>query len=452
MIAIVKLISILIIVIFLISIYYYGLRKTVFGISLRHSNYFGFFLVFELFFYLVPGVILLNIFSVENFYALFKVEQDSVYWISLIILASFIAIVFLLFVFSNIFKSVLHINTFKEIVLSKVEEKRIKRFVKFTIFTCFGLMFIVLITTDANHAFIKAITDNVSISIVRIYNKSIGLAKIFNHLFIFIAPLISIFAASKIYDGRRFQRIIIFTCALLISTYMGSKGPLMTTILAYVMSYLVFHNVKISLKYIAYTLLGGLGLFLLVYYVVTIQYSKIDFTGFLEYLINRIFVAQISGTYEQFNLFLFDLNYFFHSVPFASSFIDYPIFQKDLMLISENRASGGNIGIKNTFFIAEAYSFGGWTMVFLSLFIYAFNISITYIWFNKFFNMVIKNKNFTKYIVALFLYCTLSLTGGFSDIFFFKLPILMTILFSLITVPFLIVNYFLTRIRINRKY
>jgi hypothetical protein len=434
-------ISVLILSVAIIFLYFYLLKNTVFGLNFKTANYVGFFLVFEIFFYLLPGIVLLNLFPVHTFFAVFKVEQSTVYWISLIILYSFISLIFSLWFFSILLKKYLMIQPTEKLTTNINTDKSIIQLTRFIVICCLIFLTLLLIFTDAQHAFLSTITGDVSLSGIRATNKSIGLAKYLNHLFIFIGPLIAILIATTFYDTRRIERFILFTCAILLSTYMGSKGPLMNTILTYIVSYFTFHHIRLAPKNILFIFFFSIIMFLLLYFVVTLQYPNFTFDTFLEYFVNRIFIAQIVGVYEEYNLLLSNWSYWWHSIPFASFFTDYPIFHKDLMMISEDRIDPSSIGIKNTLFIAEAYAFGGWLLVLISPFIYIMNIVFSFLWFNYFLNIVINNQPYTKYIVGLFLFSYISLSGGFSDILFFKLPIMITIFLSIFIVPLIIFKF-----------
>ena len=434
-------ISILILSIGVIFLYFYLLKNTVFGLNFKTANYVGFFLVFEIFFYLLPGIILLNLFPVDTFFAVFKVEQSTVYWISLIILYSFFSIIFLFWFFSIFLKKYLMIESDEQLVLNQQTSHNIIMFTRFIVILCLIFLGLLLIMTDAKHAFISTINGDISLSIIRATNKSIGFAKYLNHLFIFIGPLIAILIATPFYDKRNIERIFIFIIAIILSTYMGSKSPLMNTILTYIVAYFTFHHIRISLKNFFFLFLFLVFMFYFVYIVVSLQYQNFTFNIFLEYFVNRIFIAQIVGVYEEYNLLLSDWSYWWHSIPFASFFTDYPIFHKDLMMVSEDRINPDSIGIKNTLFIAEAYAFGGWILVLISPFIYVLNIIFSFLWFNFLLNVIIDNQIYTKYIVGLFLFSYISLSGGFSDILFFKLPLMITIFLSVFLIPLFTFKY-----------
>lgn len=416
------------------------LKKTVFGFSLSRPNYFGFFFFSELFIFLIPGVILLNIFPIGDFYAIYKAKQESIFWISLLVLFTFIALIFNMYVFSRLYKNTLNIDLKNGIELNVNEKSRIVKFSFFIIFICTILMLAIVATTDANHAIINSISKNISISISRSINRNVGFANLLNYMFIFISPLLGILAGSNAFDKSFIKRLLVFLFSLFFASYMGSKSPIINTILAFVFSYLAFHNIRFSFKLIRFLIILLIIIPILLYQIVLLQYPNYNFEKIVSYFINRVFIAQISGVYEQFNLFLYNWRYFWHSIPIVSSFVEHPVFQKDLMMVSEGRTDPSTIGIKNTLFIAEAYSYGGWLLVLLSPFIYVLNLSIVYAWFYKFFDLAIRKKTYTKVLVALFIFNIFRVSGGFSEILFFKLPIFITFLFLPFVIGFNIIN------------
>tara|TARA_A100001015_G_C14669875_1_gene586400 strand:- start:68 stop:631 length:564 start_codon:yes stop_codon:yes gene_type:complete len=151
-----------------------------------------------------------------------------------------------------------------------------------------------------------------------------------------------------------------------------------------------------------------------------------------------VFVAQLIGVYEQFSLNIRDVNYVFHSVPFLSFFMDYSIFSKDLLLISEDRTNPLSIGVKNSFFIAESYAIGGWLFILPSIVIYSVNYMVSYLVMLFLLNRSLGNNlDFNKFVAAMFIFSYFSVTGSFSDMFLFKLVIMTSLFLS----PILLVGW-----------
>jgi len=435
-----NLLMITLLIIVLVCTYYFLLKNTVFGISPSTGNYLGFFIFYDLMIFFVPAILLLNIFSIEHFWVAFKVKEETVFWISCLILISLFLYFLSLKIISWFSKKYFYLSQ-KNIELNK----NTQNFVRITVIVSLVLMLFAWLIQGVSHSFTTSFFSEISISTLRAEIKANSSVKPLKHLFIFITPLLTAIIASKIYNNYKIERVILLFLILFIASWGGSKGPLLGIFIVYIVSYATFNNVKINVRTLFKFLLFVVILLFLVYKVVLFQYPNLtDISSFLDYFTQRVFVAQLIGTYEEFNLLLNDFSYIWHSVPFASSFIDFPIFQKDLMMISEDRVNYSNIGIKNTFFIAEAYAMGDLFLLVISPFWTAINFSLTYIWMTFIINkFAIKNLEYSKKVVAISLFSYISITGGFSDLMFFKITIMITILIM----PFLITTYVVNKIK-----
>ncbi len=416
----------------------YGLLKnTVFGINLKTGNYLGFFIFYDLIIYVIPSTLLLNYFLIEKFWVAYKVKQDSIIFISILITV-------LLLVYFLILKFISKTNN-KYFKVYNVEEnlnvRYIGNFLNISLFFCFTLMLISWLFYGVGHSFLISINSEINISSLRFGISDLRESKLIKHLFIFISPLLTAIIASNIQNFSRLKKYFLLFCVLIIASWSGSKGPILTIFIVYVISNIIFKKqiIKISLRNIFITILGLIALTFLVFKIVLFQYSYMEnnLNLFLDYFYQRVFVAQMIGVYEQFNLFIQNPDYILHGVPFASTFIDFPIFHKDLMLISEDRLEASSIGIKNTLFIAEAYGMGGILLLILSPFWIAFCFALNFKWMvfltNKF---IFKNIEYSKKIICVTVFSYVSITGGFSDLMFFKITILMTLLL----LPFILIN------------
>ena len=132
----------------------------------------------------------------------------------------------------------------------------------------------------------------------------------------------------------------------------------------------------------------------------------------------------MGGVYEQFNLNLNDTKYLYHSIPFASLFLDYPIFQKDLMLVSEGILDPTRAGIKNSLFISEASAFG-WFFLIISPFIVGINTAISIALVALFLSKSYLSNRILSFKISTFLFLSMNaLTSGFSEYMFFKSTII----------------------------
>lgn len=420
---------------------YKGLKNTVFGINRRTGNYLGFFVFYDLVIYIIPSLLLLNLFPIEDFWVAFKVKQDSIVGISLLVVVSMILYFISLKILSRGSQKLFIVNNEKLMVSNN---KRITSFFRLVIVICVLLMLGSYVIFGIGHSFSMSFASETSISSLRFGIGARSETKVIKHLFIFITPILTVILGSGIYRNNKFRNGLSLLLIFIIASWGGSKGPVLTVIIVYVISKLSFNKtmLKIKLKTFFLIIILIFTLVFLSYRIVLFQYPQLDgnLGLFLNYFLQRIFVAQMIGTYEQFNLLLHDIKYIYHGIPFASSFVDFPVFHKDLMLISEDRYEAGNIGIKNTLFISEAYAMGGITLLLISPFwmaiVYAINYRIMVFITNKY---IFRNLEYTKTVMAISVFSYVSITGGFSDLMLFKITILMVLLLA----PFFLVNWFL---------
>ena len=439
-----NLLMLIVSIVLVLSVYYFLLKNTIFGINAKSGNYVGFFVFYDLIIYIVPAILLLNIFPIEDFRVAFKVKQETVFWISSLILISLLVFYITLKILSGVNRRYFYLFPY---TLSK--NTNIQNFIRITVFISLSLILFAWLLYGVSHAFTTSFISDISISTLRSEIKANSSVKALKHLFIFISPFIVAVIASPIYKKNKVERILLLISILYITSWGGSKGPLLGSFIVYMISYATFNNLRMNVYILFKLLIFTILLLFIVYKVVLFQYSDLtDLTAFLDYFTQRMFVAQTIGVYEEFNLFLNNYSYIWHGVPFASSFIDFPVFHKDLMLISEDRINPSTIGIKNTFFIAEAYGMGGWLLLALSPVWMAINYALTYIWMTFIIDkLAFKNFEYTKRIVGIALFSYISIMGGFSDLMFFKLTIMITI--QIIT--FLIVTNFIKKIKVYKK-
>ncbi|WP_417365320.1 hypothetical protein [Flavobacterium beibuense] len=435
-------IIVLLILSFLLLFFYTNsLKKTIFGVNIRKGDYLGFFVFYNLIIYIIPSVLLLNSFPISSFWVAFKVKASSVLWISIMIIIVMFCFYWTLYFISKFKPKYYYINSIDG---SFVNEHG-RRFVKLSLVLCLFLISYAWLFNGVGHSFTLSFMDDVSISTLRseiAENKSV---KAIKHLFIFITPLLAAIAGSSLYNNRKIERNLVLLIILFIASWGGSKGPLINVLIIYFITRASFKRMKIKVKTLIQFFVFIFFIFYITYRVVLFQYPDlVDFSLFFNYFSQRVFVAQMIGVYEQFNLFIHDVRYTWHGIPFASSFVDYPIFHKDLMLVSEDRYDATTIGIKNTLFIAEAYGMGGLVLLVLSPFWIAISFALNYRCMLYIYNKYIfKNLEFSKRITAISIFSYVSITGGFSDLMFFKITIMMILLIM----PFLIVNKFIAKVK-----
>lgn len=400
-----------------------------FGVSFKSGHYPGFFVFYNFFIYIVPSSILLNLYPIENFWVAFKVKQEVVFSTTLLVLLSYLLMVFVLFLIA---KALPKYFKYETPVLNYSDIVTYQKFVVFSVIFSLLLIVVAWLGFGTGHSFIKSISLEQSISQARMELKENALSKFLKYYFIILSPLLTAILASPAFDGKRSHRFLLLCGVVVMASWGGSKGPLLKLFIIYCVTLATFCNYKLRIRSIFIGLFLISLLMFLVYQVVLLQYPHLkDVTLFLDYFYQRVFVAQMIGIYEQFSLNIHNVRYFLHSIPFASFFVDVPVFHKDLMMISEGRMDPSSIGIKNTYFVAEAYAMGGWLFILSAVFIYATNFSLSYIIVLFAFNRIlVRNLHFNKIIVSIFLFSYIGVTGGFSDIMLFKILIMLFILMS----------------------
>lgn len=427
--------------------YHYLLRNTVFGINILKSHYHGFFIFYSYFVFIFFSSILINVIPIERFWVAFKVKQSSVFSISLIVLFVFLFFLLVLKFFSDLFPKYLKINSPTSYVI--YDSKIYIRFVRYALCFCLALMLLAWKLHGQGHAFLVSAMESVSVSAMRLeITSGDRWLKFIKHFYTIVCPLLFAILFSGAYKGRKLEKIFCALMIIFISGWGGSKGPVLGLALIAFSMHMTVYQVKMSMDRVLKVFIGMILLLFITYRVVLLQYSHmVDISVFLDYFSQRMFVAQIIGVYEQFNLFLRDDSYIWHGIPFASLIKDYPVFHKDLMMISEDRIDPSTIGIKNTLFVAEAYGMGGSLLAVMSPFIIGVNFIIMFVVFFRLLQFLFPNNfEINKLIASVFLFSYLDITGGFSDFVFFKILIMLLGLLSPIWLLAYLARY---RIRVS---
>lgn len=152
------------------------------------------------------------------------------------------------------------------------------------------------------------------------------------------------------------------------------------------------------------------------YLTLSRQVPDLSFNAFAVYLLNRFGVGQMAGMYETFALFyqnyLPEGNYFWHIIPGARFLVDYIDYHKMLMMITEG-VSYTEMGVKNTYFLAEAWAIGGPVLGFVSPIIVGFSYALgLYLTINLM--RVFFGKGVAFHLGLPIYLLTHDITGGFS--------------------------------------
>ncbi|GEM_PF-6792962 len=430
-----ELFYVIVLLFFIATFYLVSLKDSVFGISFQKGHYAGFFVFYTFLVFIAPSAILLNIYPIEHFWVAFKVKQEVVFWVTVVVLLSYMFFIANLWFIKRLFPKRF---IFEYPELSNADKITYRKFVYCSVFFAISLMVLAWFR-GAEHSFMSSVISGQGVSQSRMELKSSQFTKFLGYFFSILCPLLMAIVASPVFKNQLISRAAMVVSIFIVVTWSGNKGPVLSLLLIYFACILTFSKVRFGVQFLLKSLLVSALLLFFTYRVVLLQYPQlIEWHKFLDYFYQRVFVAQMIGVYEQFSLDIRNSMYFLHGVPFASFFVDFPVFQKDLMMISEDRVDPGSIGIKNTFFIAEAYAMGGWLFIIPAIFIFSLNYVVSFVVMVGALNLCLaKNSGFNKLISAIVLFSYVGVTGGFSDLMLFKVTIMILILLF----PVLFIGY-----------
>ena len=370
----------------------------------------------ELFLILIP-LILVNVFGLAYFpMAIRNAKDEDSFVISLISIYAAVCFVISLCVFSRVFK--IDINRVE--VLKAIDAKKLSRFVKGALW--YGLLVLAISTLffEYKHAFLYATLGGENLIQNRLHNAYLsGIPSQLSVGLVFCSKIIAIYSGLSLYKKKIRSGLSYMAVAAVFASAAGDKAPVLMCLVIGSISYYSLKGVKISARLFFYTGLIGLpAVYFLTFLVVGLQISELSIVDFNVYLLSRIGVGQMAGTFETFSIPRLSGDFYWHAIPFASLFVDYPIYDKQLMMAVEGYGLH-EMGVKNSLFISEAYGMGGWPLVFASPivvgFSYALGVKLLYEFFVYFFDRSV------AVIYALPIYIlTSALTGGFSSFPLFK--------------------------------
>lgn len=427
----------IILYILLIVFFLWSLKKYHVGFSLLNKTFGGILILREIILLIGLSSIFLNIYPIYYFEGFSNTQQSSVVPITFgVWLCLFIYILSL-----NLGSRI----TYRFFYIKKGSGQSLNGLLFYTLIILVLLYIYVSFSFGVKHAFFNSLFKGEDLLGLRLDNKYstnmpsffVSILNIYTYFSIILYGLLAI--KSKIIN------ITIIFIILTLLTYGGGKAPLFQGLLLYfLVSFSSKSNViKFNISLILKTITLFIFILILMIFIIKVQFPDIDSDQLNVYLINRLGVGQIAGVYEQMNLNLHDPLYIYHSIPFANFFIEYPIFQKDLMMISENVLDSSSTGVKNSLFISEASSFG-WLFLLISPFIVGFNtaisIAIIAISLSKFYF----NDRVLSFKISTFIFLSMnSISGGFSDFLFFKSTILLFLVLSLLLIFSRVINYIL---------
>lgn len=411
---------------FILYMIYQAFKSTAFELSVVRGHVWSLLFYKEFLLIVLPAFVL--VFSdIDSFVSLSMTKQEDVFEISIVVLLALISFFLCLLI---LYKSIFFRFDFS---FCKNEydstSDNISAFSNTFLIIGVSLLCISILFLDFKHAFISSLFFESNLLRARLHNSySSSLPSQLQFVLTMSWWVSAVYVGFLWYCKKTFKSFLVLLLGFLICSSSGAKAPLVQYVMIISMSYFYFKRPHFNLvKFAVYSVAYLSLVSILVYLVVVIQYPGIDLNDFAKYMIERFGVGQMSGTYETLSLEFYVQDSWWHVIPFASLFVDYPIFSKELMLFTEG-ASYSDTGVKNSFFIAEAFGMGGWVLLVLSPIIMAFAYILKVVIILHFLRLLfgkLVGKVFTIPIVFL----STSLTGDLSSMAFQKGTILVLLIF-----------------------
>lgn len=265
------------------------------------------------------------------------------------------------------------------------------------------------------HAFLYSLWSGESLLRVRLDNAYFSsLPSQISQMFILCSWLLAVYAGRSSVNHGWLWGGVYFVGAIFFASIRGDKAPLIDVSFLFFVGRLTVCPLRVSAAKL-FLFGGGVSVLLLssMFFVVRVQAPEMTVDQYLLYLADRAGVGQMAGTYESFAVGGLEGDFFWHMVPFASFFVDYPIYDKELMVFVEN-VGHTDMGVKNSLFISEAFGIGGYSLVILSPIIVAVSYALAIMVFYRWFYMLYGRGNAAAYSfpVALLM---MNITGDFSS-------------------------------------
>ncbi|QIB52609.1 hypothetical protein [Pseudomonas sp. OIL-1] len=416
-------------------------KGTIISASEGYSSIWSFIFYKEVALIFMP-LVLLSIYPVSSFSGLMMVEQGLVFQISLWVIYSFaVYFVLLIFLLRYLFKRAA-LEVAGSDMVSSAGRSKISLFSISSIVAGASLLLVAISFLGYEHAFFVSLITGKNLLHVRLENTyASSLPSQISYVVGFSCWVSAIFAAYLLFLRNKLGCLVVFVVGFVLATAGGAKGPAINYVILFVMAYMFFFRPKVSVvKFsIMFPIYAAL-ISSLMFYVVSLQVPDLDLQRFWQYLVSRLGVGQMAGVYETLSIEFQNPEYAWHTIPFASFFVDYPIFSKELMLFTEGRDYSAT-GVKNSLFIAEAFGIGGYLLMAISPFIMAFAYLIrSFILFYAlrwFFGDIV-----AKIYVLPILFLSTTLTGDFSSFVFQKGTILLFLALGLVFVTKILISPF----------
>ncbi|MBA6222889.1 hypothetical protein H4J51_07195 [Colwellia sp. MB02u-18] len=422
---------------FILIIHYFG-KKSIVSLNFNFWS----LLFYKEMFFIIPSIFFISIYGVESFrtFVLAKPEMENITsWVVLYCVMSFITcMIFFSFIGITNTRFVAEPSSF-----TLNDRRDIVIFGSSAMFTAVTLLLIAILFLNYKHAFIYTIFSSDNLIKVRLENTYYSMLPSQASYLISISTFIStIFSVYLFKINNKKLGYITLIISLFLATSEGSKGDIMNLAVVTFVAYFYFFKPKVNLLKLLVVFVFFISLSsVLLFHVVSLQVPDLSVERFFLYLVERIGVDQMAGTYETFSAELYSPKYAWHAVPFSHFFVDYNIFSKDLMLLSEG-GTHTSVGVKNSLFISEAFGMGSWELAIVSPFIFSFGYVIKLLIIYSTLTILF-SKSVSQTFTLPLLFTTTKLTGDFSSVVLQKGTILLLVVFVVIYLVSLLLNFFI---------
>lgn len=412
------------------------LRRSPLTLSIKHRSFAGVLIATELIGYVLVGVLIFEWVGLDATRTFFMTDA-SIQAASYLVLWSLFALVAALAVLSKLLP-----KEMRRAELTRGE-------VSFNAgLLCLSVIILLIGTTlvlhglGVRHAFLGTLIfgqDLLEVRLLNRYSTSVPTVVMTFHRFLTVCASVIVGLAWKRMGGV--NRVVALGVVVYCSSLFGAKGPILWALIGFYLAYLAqlrgYSPLRIGGKLVFAAVLAIVGVFI----VSKIQFPHLDIMGFSRFLLIRLGTGQIHGVYEQVALELANERYILHAVPFANYLLDYPVFNKDLMMttIGAHRRAE-EIGVMNSLFVGEAIAIGGYGFAIVSPFVVGLNyialLGFMYLAARRLFGLrAFEAKTFTLLLVPIMV----RFTGDLSGLLLFKWGVM----FAFFLVPIWVIQCFL---------
>ena len=395
--------------------------------------------VYSLIFYktlvfVIPAYLIVQYYGASAFPAIFLIATDEItFSVGLWIVYS----LYMFFIFLSFSLRVIPLK----INSPEQRDNRIELFA-FSVFVTGIIVFLIgFLFLGHKHAFIHSIYTGENLLRARLDNSYFSsLPSQLSFIFSLSSWMLALYSGRCSFKGSLFSALFYFVSAMFFASIAGDKAPLLEVFFLFFLGRVTVKPISLpAVGLIFYACCGVVVSLFLLFFVVSVQVPDLTFDQYLIYLAERAGVGQMAGVYESFAVGGLEGDFYWHMIPFASLFVDYPIYDKELMVFVEN-VEHTNMGVKNSLFISEAFGMGGYWLLIFSPIIIACSYAIALMVFQRYISFLYGKSNSMIYFLPIGL-LSMNITGGFSSF-----PLLKGCILNLILIASFFPCYFFIKL------